>query len=65
MTDAVYTRSNGQTVAVKDMVTAHLKSAHAKLAREVPDHPELAGMKAEIARRDEAFAASQSEERLP
>lgn len=59
MTDHVYTRSNGSVVRVADMVTNHLKSAHAKLAREFPDHPELPGMAAEIARRDAEFAEQQ------
>lgn len=62
MEDAVYTRSNGVSVRVADMAGPHLKSAFAKLSAEVPGHPELPGMQAEIARRDEAFAAAQQQE---
>lgn len=54
-----YTRSNGTRVDVREMVTNHLKSAHAKLAREFPGHPELIGMGAEIERRDAEFAEAQ------
>lgn len=54
-----YTRSNGVKVPVKKMATPHLKSAHAKLEREFPGHPDLPGMAAEIAKRDEAYAAEQ------
>lgn len=60
MTDEpFYTRSSGQPVRVRDMATPHLKSAHAKLARELPGHPELAGMAADIERRDAEFAEAQ------
>jgi len=58
--NAVYTRSNGAQVDVKTMATPHLKSAYAKLAREFPGHPELSGMAAEIAARDEQFQAQQA-----
>jgi hypothetical protein len=60
MTEAVYTRSNGAAVKVSDMAFPHLKSAFAKLQREWPDHPELAGMGAEIERRDAEYAAAEA-----
>lgn len=63
MTDAVYTRSNGVQVRVADMAGPHLKSAFAKLSAEVPSHPELSGMQAEIARRDAEFQAQQEASR--
>ena len=52
MNTPVYTRSNGAQVALADMATPHLKSAHAKLSREFPGHPEIPPMTAEIARRE-------------
>jgi hypothetical protein len=55
-----YTRSTGQRVPLSAMATPHLKSAFAKLQREWPDHPELAGMGAEIERRDAEFAAAEA-----
>lgn len=58
----VYTRSNGVRVRIRDMATPHLKSAHAELAREFPGHPELAGMAADIDRRDAEYAATQQEQ---
>jgi hypothetical protein len=67
-----YTNSKGEAVEIASMAYPHLKSAHAKavkvedLAREVrPDHrddqrqAEIDAMAAEIARRDEAYAAEQ------
>jgi hypothetical protein len=59
----VYTRSNGVQVPVADMAGPHLKSAFAKLSAEVPGHPELPGMAAEIARRDAEFQAQQEAQR--
>jgi hypothetical protein len=55
-----YTRSNGQRVPLSSMATPHLKSAHAKLAREWPDHPDVAPMAAVIAQRDAEYQASQA-----
>lgn len=61
MSDDIYTRSNGQQVKVSEMPYQHLKSAHAKLAREFPGHPEIIGMDAEINRRDAEHAAKQDQ----
>ena len=46
-----YTRSNGERKPLAEMATPHLKSAHAKLARDFPGHPELRAMGAEIEKR--------------
>jgi hypothetical protein len=54
-----YTRSNGQKVRLRDMVTNHLKSAHSKLSREWLGHPEIGPMADEIAKRDAEYAAQQ------
>lgn len=66
MTDVIegpfYTRSTGAKVKLADMVTNHLKSAHAKLSRDFPGHPELGPMADEIARRDIEYAAQQQAE---
>lgn len=59
---ATYTRSNGTAVPVTDMAYPHLMSAHAKLAREYPGHPEIQGMADEIAKRDADYAAKQEEQ---
>jgi hypothetical protein len=56
-----YTRSTGERVPLVDMKTPHLKSAHAKLAREFPGHPEIAPMADEIAKRDAEYQAQQAE----
>lgn len=56
----VYTRSNGDRVPLKTILYHHLKSAHAKLARDWPGHPEIAPMAAEIAVRDAAYQAEQA-----
>ena len=56
-----YTRSNGVRVALKEMATPHLKSAYAKLARELPGHSELEPMAAEIAKRDAEYLAAQGD----
>ena len=63
MNDAVphYTRSNGQRVPLAEMKTPHLKSAHAKLARDWPGHPEIAPMGEEIAKRDAEYQAQLAE----
>lgn len=59
-----YTRSNGVRAPLKTMATPHLKSALAKLARELPDHPEIPAMDAEAKRRDAEFAAQQEQAEL-
>ena len=56
-----YTRSTGVRLALTDMATPHLKSALAKLSRELPGHPEIPDMAAEVAKRDAEFAAKQAE----
>lgn len=63
--NALYTRSNGSTVLVKDMAVPHLKSAHAKLSRDWPGHSELPGMAAWIAKRDAEFAAQTQAQDAP
>lgn len=60
-----YTRSNGIHVPLASMATPHLRSAHAKLAREYPGHPELAPMADELAKRDAEYAASQAQQEQP
>jgi hypothetical protein len=57
-----YTRSNGVRAYLDEMATPHLKSAHTKLERDWPGHPEIAPIADEIAKRDAAYAAQQSEE---
>lgn len=57
----VYTRSTGQKVLLASMATPHIKSALAKLQRELPDHPEIGPMTDEVAKRDAEFAAKQAE----
>jgi hypothetical protein len=52
-----YTRSDRSRVPVRSMVYQHLVSSHAKLVRERPGHPEIAGMAREIARRNAEYAA--------
>ncbi len=59
-TEAGYTRSNGVWTPLRLMATPHLKSAHAKLAREWPGHPEITPMVEEIAKRDAAYQAEQA-----
>jgi hypothetical protein len=59
-TEAGYTRSNGVWTPLRLLATPHLKSAHAKLAREWPGHPEIAPMAEEIAKRDAAFHSEQA-----
>jgi len=54
---AHYTRSTGVQVSLDEMATPHLKSAHAKLARDFPDHPEIGPMAEEIAKRDAEYQA--------
>ncbi len=61
--DPVYTRSNGQAVPLSSMAMPHLRSAHAKLARDWPGHPEIGPMADEIAKRDAEYAATQAEVR--
>ena len=56
----VYTRSTGERIALDSMATPHLRSAHAKLARDWPGHPEIAPMADEIARRDAEYQAEQA-----
>ena len=56
-----YTRSNGVWTPLRLMATPHLKSAHAKLAREWPGHPEIGPMADEIDRRDAEFQQQQAE----
>lgn len=58
-----YVNSKGQDVVIADMAYPHLKSAHAKLVREQRDglrQAEIDAMGAEIAKRDEAFAAEEA-----
>lgn len=51
-----YTSSKGQQLAIDGMAYPYLKSALAKLEREQPERAdEIAAMREEVARRDEAF----------
>lgn len=62
MTEAVYTRSTGQVLACDAMPFPHLVSAYRGLLKRDPDHHELAGMAAEIAKREAEHAAKQEQD---
>lgn len=59
--EPAYTRSNGERRPLSKMATPHLRSATLNMARDFPDHSELADMQAELTRRDAEFAATQEQ----